>query len=367
MAAEKHESPQVTGELKLDGFRGRQHASDAASFVKTVCTDRCWSLSIIGQTAHQIWTPKQIKEMPFRLRLRSAVCVYSAAGAKLSQSNYRQALAAKSLALYLQTLEAQKSKPAAVIEKKKVFIGAPNASTIEVRFQIERASGLKFKYIKNDNSSLGIEGIELNSGKDYYTNTREVICDGDLFIGGTLFLNSAVIATKTGCRIYATGPIFLQNGITYRNLAGSPDNTNLQLVSAEAILLGVGDKSCDPNSKESPLSRRLVSGYAISTFLTRNANSKSIAPKVFDQSIYDQGKRITALEDAGCRDDKVGFSRLLLDAPQVHSRYKGKFSGVVIAEIALFRLGNGNFEFDPVFKKVPVLPRLKDSDYLQVE
>lgn len=194
-----------------------------------------------------------------------------------------------------------------------------------------------------------------------------MVCDGDLFIGGALFLNSAAIATKTGCRIYATGPIFLQNGITYRALAISENNTNLQLVSAEAILLGVGDKSCDPNSKESPLLRRLVSGYAISTFLTRDANSKSIAQKAFGQSIYDQGKKIVSLEDAGCRDDKVSFSRLLLDAPQVHSRYKGKFTGVVIAEVAFFRLGNGNFEFDPVFKRAPILPRLKDSYYLQVE
>jgi hypothetical protein len=58
---------------------------------------------------------------------------------------------------------------------------------------------------------------------------------------------------------------------------------------------------------------------------------------------------------------------LLLDAPQVHSRYKELFKGVVIAEVALFRLGKSTFEFDPVFKTVPVLPQLKDSDYLQVQ
>jgi hypothetical protein len=291
----------------------------------------------------------------------------TAAGAKLAKANYQQPLQATSLAKYLQSLEARKAKPATVIEKKTVFIGAPSANTLEARFQIEQASGSKFKYVKNENSSPHIEGIELNSGKEYYTNTREVVCDGDLFIRGTLFLNHVTIATKSGCRIYVTGPIYLQNAVTYKKLGGSEDNTNLQLVSAEAILLGVGDKSCEANSKESSLSRRLVSGYAISTFHTRDASSKSIAPKTFGQSIYDQGKKIASLEDASCGDDKVGFSRLLLDAPQVHSRYKGKFTGVVIAEVALFRLGNGNFEFDPVFKRVPVLPRLRDSDYLQVK
>jgi hypothetical protein len=290
----------------------------------------------------------------------------NAAGAKLAKANYQTALQATSLAKYLQSLESQKSKPATVIEKKNVFIGAPSADTLESRFQIAHTSNVGFKYIKTENSSPNLDGIELVSGKEYYTNTREIVCDGDLFIRGSLFLDRTILGTKTGCRIYATGPIFLQNKIEYKNLGKSGDKTNLQLVSAKAILLGVGDKSCDPTSKDSPLSRRLVSGYAIATFITRDANSKSIAPKAFGQSIYDQGKKIVPLEDAGCYDDTISFSRLLLNAPQVHSRYKGKFQGLIIAEVALFRLGKGIFEFDPVFKTVPVLSRLKDSDYLLV-
>jgi hypothetical protein len=290
----------------------------------------------------------------------------SAAGAKLSEA-YRKPLQAKTLAEYLRALEAQKPDPATIIEKDKVFIGAPAAATLEARFQIAPSSGAKFKYIKNDAASPEIKGIELNSAKSFFTNTAEVVCNGDLFIRGTLFLNHAVLATKIGCRIYATGPIFVQNAITYRNLGGSADKTNLQLVSAEAILLGVGDKSCDATAKDSPLSRRLVSGYAVASFFTRNASSRSLSPKTLGQTIYDQGKLIPGLEDAGCQDDTLGFSRLLLNAPQVHSRYKGKFKGVVIAEVALFRLGKSTFEFDPIFKEVSVLPRLKDSDYLEVK
>jgi hypothetical protein len=291
----------------------------------------------------------------------------AAAGAKITQPNYKQALHAASLAKYLQSLEVQKANPATVIEKKNIFIGAPTADTLKARFAIGQASGVKFKFVKNDNNSPNLDGIELSPNKDYYTNARDVACDGDLFIEGTLFLDRVTVATKTGCRIYATGPIFLQNGVAFRNLGSPGDNTNLQLVSSQAILMGVGDKSCDPASKESPLSRRLISGYAVSTFVTRDANSKSVAPKAFGQSIYNQGKKISHLEDAGCRDETIGFSRLLLDAPQVHSRYTGKFKGLVIAEVALFRLGKGVFEFDPIFKQVPVLPRLKDSDYLQIK
>jgi hypothetical protein len=179
-------------------------------------------------------------------------------------------------------------------------------------------------------------------------------------------LNQGIIATDSGCRIYATGPIFVQKGITYKDLNHS-GRANLQLVSAEAILLGAGDKSCDPKDTESPLSRRLVSGYAISTFITRGSERKSISPKALGQSIYDKAKLIAALEDSSCHDDTISFTRLLLNAPLVHSRYKGNFKGLVIAEAALFRLSKSSFEFDPVFKNVPTLPVLKDSDYLQVQ
>ena len=130
-------------------------------------------------------------------------------GAKLSdQAAYRQPLQATSLAEYLKALEKQKPNPATVIEKEKVFIGAPDAATLEARFQIVPGSGAKFKYLKNDNSSPEIEGIGLSPGNDFYTNTREVVCDGDLFIRGSLFLHRITLSTKNGCRIYSTGPIF---------------------------------------------------------------------------------------------------------------------------------------------------------------
>jgi hypothetical protein len=290
----------------------------------------------------------------------------ASAGAKLSNL-YKIPLQAKTLAQYLKDLEKQKKAPATVIEKKAVFIGAPAAATLDARFNIAPGSDAKTKYLKGDNSTPEIQGIGLSADNVFYTNTGEVVCDGDLLIRGTLFLNNATISTKTGCRIYSTGAVFVQGGITYRNRGKSTDETNLQLVSSQAILLGVGDKSCDPTYKDSPLSRRLVSGYAVSTFMTRDATGKAVTPQTWGQSIYAQGKSITALEDAGCRDDKIGFSRLLLNAPHVHCRFKGNFSGIVIAEFALFRLGKSNFEFDPVFKRVPVLPRLKDSDYLAVQ
>jgi hypothetical protein len=238
---------------------------------------------------------------------------------------------------------------------------------LEARFGIVPGSGVQSKFLKSDGASPEISGIALNSSKDYYTNTGEVVCDGDLFLRGTLFLNEASVSTKNGCRIYVTGPIFLQKGVTYRTPGGTPDEANLQLVSAQAILAGVGDRSCDATSAGSPLSRRLASGYAVSTFFTREAEGKAISPQTLGQSIYAEGKLIAALEDAGCHDDTIPFSRLLLNAPLVHSRYKGEFKRRVIAEFALFRLSLSTYAFDPVFKRVPVLPVLKDTDYLHVK
>jgi hypothetical protein len=289
----------------------------------------------------------------------------SAAGAKLA-SGYKQPLQASSLAGYLQALENQKTTPATIIEKKKIYIGAPAAATLETRFEIASGSDIKFKYLKTNSASPEVKGIGLSASKNFYTNIGEVVCDGDLYVRGTLFLNRPTVATRTGCRIYATGPIFLQNEVNYRNLSGPADKSNLQLVSAEAILLGIGDKGCGATEKDSPLSRRLVSGYAISTFITRDSVGRSLTPKAIGQTIYDQGKLIP-LEDASCQGDAISFSRLLLNAPQIHSRYKGPFKGLVIAEIVLFRLGKSTFDFDPVFKEVPILPRLKNSDYLLIE
>lgn len=312
---------------------------------------------LTARIARQIIVPRA--EISFDLK---------AAAKKLAgQPDFRQALEAKSLAEYLRALESRKPNPAAVVEKEEVFIGAPTAATLEARFNIPAASANLSKYIENDASSPALQGIGMDSGRNFFTNTGEVVCDGDLFLRGTLFLNNLSLATRSGCRIYATGPIFIQKEIHYKDLEGAGRKANLQLVSAEAILLGVGDKSCDPSSEESPLSRRLVSGYAISTFMTREAQRRSISAKEFGEGIYARGKLIPALEDAACHGDDVSFSRLLLNAPQIHNRYKGKFRGLVIGEVALFRLSKSAFEFDPIFKQVPILPVLRPRDYLHVE
>lgn len=282
-------------------------------------------------------------------------------------SAYREALKADSLAKYLEALEKQKSRPATVIEKKKVFIGAPDTATLEARFGITQGDAVDFKYIKNNQSSSpDIKGITLSESKEYYTNTTEIVCDGDLFIRGNLFLNKASIVTNTGCRIYATGPVFLQDKITFKGTDKNDNYANLQLVSSEAIFLGVGRKKCNTTTNTDPLSLRLLKTPSLPSMYTRTSIRDNILPQALVQKIYNKATLIP-LEDSTCHDDSISFSRLLLNAPIVHSRYSGKFKGLVIAEYALFWQGKCEFEFDPVFKEVPVLSVLKDEDYLMIK
>jgi hypothetical protein len=284
------------------------------------------------------------------------------------QATYQNALRAESLAGYLQEVENQKANPSKVVEKENVFIGAPDAATLETRFNISPGSDVALKFVKNDdNASPEMTGIVAGSGNTYFTNAEEVICDGDLFVRGILFLDSPTIRTDSGCRIYATGPIILQKALTFAEPGEAPDLANLQLVSSEAILLGIGEKNCSESTYKDPLATRFQGAYALNSFITREAASMSVAPRDAAQKIYEKAKLIATLDDASCHDDSIGYSRILLNAPQVHSRYRGMFRGVVITEFALFRLGQSSFDFDPVFKKVPILPILRNSDYLLVE
>jgi len=281
------------------------------------------------------------------------------------EPSYQDAFRAGSLAAYVRTLENRKTEPATVLEKKKIYIGAADAATLAVRFGIQPGDASDFKYVKTDSdTSPEMEGIEKSDGGAYYTNGGEIVCDGDLFLRGMLFLDEPSVRTRTGCRIYATGPVFLQGAAAFPENAGEKDLSNLQLMSAEAIFLGTGRKKCD--GEGDPLSSRLLRTPALTSIFTRAAESRHSKPEAFMQELYDKASRVP-LEDSSCHDTELSLSRILLNAPVVHSRYSGKFKGIVIAEFALFWQGKSSYEFDPVFKKVPVLPVLEDSDYLVVE
>ena len=277
------------------------------------------------------------------------------------------------LATYLRAQEATKTAPAAVVEKNTVYIGAPTIAQLESRFNI--SSSVTMKYVVNDATSPALNGLSL-SGAGYYTNTGEVTCDGDLFLRGTVYLNEPVIRTKNGCRIHATGPIFLQKGPSYVNL-GSPEaanNTNLQLVSASVIVMGVGLSHCETddtmwffkNKRTNPLYERLLGIWTVKSHVTRLS---PLDPTAEGTAILAEAGKLTGYQDASCYTGgrSVHLERILLNAPMVQSRLTGNVSGVVITEVALFALSKFSYSFDAVFKAVPVLPLLLPSDFLVVQ
>ncbi len=265
---------------------------------------------------------------------------------------------------------------ASVTTKNQVYIGAPTAATVISRTHLGAAP---YTYIKNQDSSPTVTGL-VNKGS--YFEATQLTCDGDLAINGTLFLKNLELTTNSGCRIYVTGPIFVNGMINYNQVVKSPtNNTNLQLVSSSWINLGVGLNHCenasnnkgwysdspgggvDPVShQQSPLYHRLMLHPAATRAGVDSSRLRSI-----EQSI-------AGFEDSSCRTVAAGisprevhFERLLLNAPRIDSRYKGQFTGVVIAEVALMSLSAFSFTFDPVFERVPILPMLLPSDYLIVK
>lgn len=263
-----------------------------------------------------------------------------------------------------------------VSEKNSVYIGAPTGAEIETATRL--TPGERSRYYKNAMDSVALSGL-VDQGTFFEASGR-LDCDGDLVVRGPLYLENLQVNTVVGCRLYVIGSVFIYGPITY----ASGSNSNLQISSSKSISLGLGTvkntagKNCDPTDRYAadPTNygtSSLVNRY--STFWTTPGNfvRQSATPKAYGDSIIAEAKLIEAkkgpLYDATCRSEgrMVSYEHLLLNAPVVHSRYEGDFKGTVIAEFSIMSLGMFKFEFDPVFKTVPVWPFLDSKLYLHVD
>lgn len=285
---------------------------------------------------------------------------------------------ARTVAEHVSALENRKpltARAATVREVDSLYIGAPSVGAIRAAGKISATA--KLSYWKNSDASMELSGFAASGTQ--FTNEREMVCDGDVFVEGTVFLKDLKLKTIEGCRIHATGPIFTQGSIEYVNAGaeGQPNHTNLQLVSARLVSMGVGTTHCESSSNPgwykdrpsyNPLSKRLKRAI-----LTRNVNPASSFEKTASSHTVEQNEllaiaaTIPGLADASCHGREKHFERLMVVGPLVHSRYVGNFKGVIISEFALFALGKFSFEFDPVFKQVPVFPLLRSDSYLKVD
>lgn len=295
-------------------------------------------------------------------------------------ANVATATGTATLAKYIEKMFSQSTvastRQVAVSEKKKVYIGAPTATDIELATRLTPAE--RSKYYKNASDSVALAGLK-DQGT-FFEATGRLDCDGDLVIRGPLVLEDLTVSTVSGCRMYVIGSVFIYGAINYT----SGGNSNLQISSTKSISMGLGavknssGQYCDTKdvyavSPASYGSTSLVGRY--STFWTVPGNfvRQNPVPKNFGDSVLAEAKIIESkrgtLYDATCRPEgrAVSYEHLLLNAPVIHSRYKGDFKGTVIAEFSIMSLDVFKFEFDPVFKSVPVWPFLDSKLYLNVE
>lgn len=189
-------------------------------------------------------------------------------------------------------------------------------------------------------------------------------CDGDLVFNGPVALKNLIIKSNSGCRIYSTSTIFVEAppGVSEREgiqfLGGS--QANLQLISARAVLFGLG--SCSAKMDYSPSAELGSVGRRYITRDKSEASDKDI-PVVADFLAL-RSKGIT-LQDAGdCKtlveaSRKVHFKHVLVSAPEFQNRYTGDYHGVVIAPLVVGAIGDFKYSYDEVFKDVDIIPLLK--------
>ena len=282
------------------------------------------------------------------------------------------------------TYKVNSGTQAAVVSQSQIYIGAPTSQEIlALAPSLNQTQGPWIQVVGA--STTGLSGLTLSTGVNgqmYVTNNGSVKCSGlDVVINGTLLLNNLNVYAETGgCRFYVTGSVFIEGPITYLNSGSTTDPTdNLQVTSATSIIMGVGLNGSALNGDgttdgpgQTPLNVRLISDVR-SNMSFRSAPTSS-AYTTYANSILAEGENIgvallqdasvpaagqtTALSAAKQPRVSIPFQHILLNAPMIHSRYMGTVTGVIVAESAMFSLGEFSFNFDPVFQNVPVLPAL---------
>ncbi|MGE0529102.1 MAG: hypothetical protein AB7G93_21350 [Bdellovibrionales bacterium] len=304
-------------------------------------------------------------------------------------------------------IQGGKSSSTQVQEIKALSINVPSESRIREVFH--NPTGVQ-KYIPDTQNSPALSGLSYDSTNKVFKITN-LTCDGDLFLGATVVFSNAKVKSVNGCRIYATGSIFVIGNLTSSPYEGSGSTTyNTQLLSSRSIWMGVGKlykdgRFCERDSGGSPVGwyyKDLGGGsdcrnaanagkprcdsfnMRASGILNRNTFSNGYPTAndlkgLFNQSAF-QGSDGTiakerrsveaalgsSLYDASCEPQAraISFSRLLVAAPYINSRYNGDFSGAIVSDAALMSLGTFKFEFAPVFKSVSIFSLLDSNELI---
>ena len=198
---------------------------------------------------------------------------------------------------------------------------------------------------------------------------RQVHCYGDVIVQGPLLLVDATILTDDeGCRIYATGTVFIQGSLkAVKSVAATSAEAPLQIASSRAVIVGFSQQSLGTlngtrtNSGVGLIDQNFANGTT-NPFLTRHADNAGSASAALNAIARDAQIVSLKLLDAS-NNYAVGphaFKYLALSGPYLFSNYSGMLTGAVIADVALFP--QLNFTADPDMKGLAPFPLLKNAD-----
>jgi hypothetical protein len=267
-----------------------------------------------------------------------------------------------------------------VVQKTSVFIGAPTDANILGMTNAPQSAGGYALVSSNSGDTLsGLSKAQGSSGP-YVTNGNggTITCTGDVVVNGTLYLvNPTIVTGSAGCRLYVAGTVFEQGAITFTP-SSSGATPNVQIESSRAIMMGFDQTTVDvrmllgsmqvsgctvsPAGAAIPNNCTLSRQDALYFSFTRGAPTAS-AIQTKHQGIYNEALNLPssgsmAMVDAdnASGGNTVPFTHLLLNAPEIHTRYEGTLTGVVIGEIVIGRLEGLVFKNDPLFQSIQDFP-----------
>lgn len=176
----------------------------------------------------------------------------------------------------------------------------------------------------------------------------DVTCDGAHIFDGPVVIDNAKIRTAKGCRIYATGSIFVRNNMEVINAgaSGSSDVAAVQLMSAIYVGFHV-----EPSSVTDRLNHEHVRNRSF-----RGGTGAELLAQIKADMTKANYSTFSAQEISAA--DTISYKRIAASAPVVYGRNKGEFSGAIVAEHYIGRIAALAFSFDPVLERVPFFPEL---------
>ncbi len=303
------------------------------------------------------------------------------------------------------------------VERDHIYIGAPTEEEMEslkdLPGNVLLLAELGATIYKRRGLDL-IRGLRVEKNpftqQNYVTHDEVLECAGDIIIssGVVLFKNLKLKTNDQGCRIYAKQSVFLEGPIEYVDSSANP---SLQITSSRAITMGMkSGKIRFTTDHVATVQGGIRQGPILTTEQVNDQkilNDFEIVKPVLEEAgpyvkIYKDGDKddvVAVINDidnrviealpgrdlsecgtpsgfsgnkifpvyANCeaawadafQRKSVNYEHLLLNAPKVHSRYHGVFKGSIIAEDALFSVGNFRFERDPSFDRINLLPLIR--------